>query len=516
VLVVDDLFENRYYLETILASAGHTAVSAGDGAEALALAAADPPDLALSDILMPVMDGFALCRAWKQDPALARIPFIFYTATYTEAQDEAFALDLGADRFLTKPLPADVLLREVAAFLDRSAASPPAPGLAEEAPYLRAYSETLFRKLQMKQAEVTRLEATLARFGRMLAASTSQIFIFNGDTLRFTFANQGALERLGCTGAELEALTLLDLCPDLDPARAGEVLEPLRSGRLDQSIQDWTLAPRRGGPFPAEVHLEPILDGQELSFLMVVQDVTERRRQEAERRRLEAEVHQAQKLESLGRMATGVAHDLNNLLTPVLVLAGSLRERTQDRPELHRALDTIEMAAGKGSALVRELTEFARQDLPHPQPVDLNALARQTLDLLKADAAPGLGWRQELAEGLPAVQGDPSALGRALLNLGRNALDAMGPAGTLAIGTGRAPDGGLEVWVADTGHGIPAELLPQVTEPFFTTKGPGKGTGLGLAIVAGIVRSHAGALAIESEPGRGTTVRIRLPGPRTT
>ena len=113
ILIVDDYMENRYLLETILQSRGHATVSAGDGAEALRLAGAQDFDLVLSDILMPVMDGFALCRAWKQDPRLARIPFVFYTATYTEPKDEQFALSLGADRFLIKPLPPEAILHAV-------------------------------------------------------------------------------------------------------------------------------------------------------------------------------------------------------------------------------------------------------------------------------------------------------------------------------------------------------------------------------------------------------------------
>lgn len=119
ILIVDDCLDNRYLLEVLLRGHGQETVSAENGAEALNLASAQDFDLVLSDILMPVMDGFALCRAWKQDPRLSRIPFVIYTATYTEPRDEQFALNLGADRFLVKPLPPEEILREIRDLLGR-------------------------------------------------------------------------------------------------------------------------------------------------------------------------------------------------------------------------------------------------------------------------------------------------------------------------------------------------------------------------------------------------------------
>jgi signal transduction histidine kinase len=383
ILLVDDLSENRYLLETVLASAGYATLSACNGAEALARAADREPDLVLSDILMPVMDGFDLCRVWKQDPHLARIPFAFYTATYTDPKDEAFALGLGAERFLIKPMPMEDLLREVATLLGgRAATGTPPPEPDGEAGFLREHSQALFRKLEKKQTDVVRLEAAVV---------------------------------------------------------------------------------------------------------------------------------QVQKMESLGRMAARVAHDLNNLLSPILSLTEVLQTRCQDRPDLQSSLATILAAAERGRLLVRDLTEFAPAGEPRFQPVDMNAQIRQAVDLLKADAPAPIEWLLDLAEPLAPIDGDPVALGRAMMNLGRNALDALGGMGSLEFGTRNDPAGGVEAWVADTGHGIPAGILAQVTEPFVTTKGPGKGTGLGLAIVASVVQVHGGTLTIESEERRGTIVRIRLP-----
>ena len=156
ILIVDDIVENRYLLETILKAGGYEVLSAVNGAEALAAAQAAPPDLLVTDILMPVMDGFELCRRWKADERLRRIPLVFYTATYTDSKDEALARTLGADRFLVKPLPPEVLLDEVRTVLETPRPETPAADAGE---VLQEYSEALFRKLQRK---VGQLEAEVA------------------------------------------------------------------------------------------------------------------------------------------------------------------------------------------------------------------------------------------------------------------------------------------------------------------------------------------------------------------
>lgn len=157
VLIVDDIVENRYLLETVLKAGGYEVVSAANGAEALETARIAPPDLLVTDILMPVMDGFELCRRWKADERLRGIPLVFYTATYTDSKDEALARTLGADRFLVKPLPPDTLLEEVRAALETPRAESPAADAGE---VLQEYSEALFRKLQRKVAQLEAEAAT--------------------------------------------------------------------------------------------------------------------------------------------------------------------------------------------------------------------------------------------------------------------------------------------------------------------------------------------------------------------
>ena len=156
-LIVDDLAENRYLLESLLRGHGYRVTSATNGAEALEKARQEPPDVVISDILMPVMDGFSLCRAWKQDAQLESVPFVFYTATYTDPKDEQLALSLGADRFIIKPVEPEVFvaaISEVLAEQEQHELSSRAPEPSSEAAFLRLHNEALVRKLEHKVQEL--------------------------------------------------------------------------------------------------------------------------------------------------------------------------------------------------------------------------------------------------------------------------------------------------------------------------------------------------------------------------
>ena len=264
--------------------------------------------------------------------------------------------------------------------------------------------------------------------------------------------------------------------------------------------------------------LQPLKDagGRVEGLLFLLLDVTERRR-------MEEHLLQLQRMEALGRLAGGVAHDFNNLLTAILGFAeiGSLK--SQDRPELHDAFRGIEDTAERASHLTRQLLAFARRQPSEPRPVDLNALTQGMQKLLRRFIGGGVDLALLLEPALWRVQADPGQLEQVLMNLAVNARDAMHGGGTLTVSTANrtlgpeaaalelAP-GDYAAWaVADTGDGIPPELLTRIFEPFFTTKPPEQGTGLGLATCHGIVRQHGGAIQVESRPGQGTRFTVFLP-----
>ena len=239
------------------------------------------------------------------------------------------------------------------------------------------------------------------------------------------------------------------------------------------------------------------------SLLSIIRDVEERRR-------LERQLTHAQKMEAIGRLAGGVAHDFNNIMTAVMGHAQIASESLPDEAPARDDLKEILRAANRASELTRQLLAFARRQVTQPRPVDLNILVREARKLLERLLGEDIMLRTETAPALPLVLLDPGQLEQVLVNLAVNARDAMPGGGLLTIAT-RARGDRVEIDVVDTGIGIPAEQHASIFEPFFTTKEHGKGTGLGLATCYGIVRQAGGIIELSSEPGHGSRFRIILP-----
>jgi signal transduction histidine kinase len=237
----------------------------------------------------------------------------------------------------------------------------------------------------------------------------------------------------------------------------------------------------------------------------------ERKRAEEERRRLETELHHIQKLESIGSLAGGVAHDMNNVLGAIFGIASFLQENHGSETPLGKSLDTILRAATRGRDLVKNLTDFARKGLEEPQPIDLNELVRHEVELLSHTTLQKVELQTDLAPGLPTILGDPSTVSNCLMNLAVNAMDAMPQGGRITFTTRRPQENWVELEVRDTGQGMPPEVLEKAVDPFFTTKPVGKGTGMGLPLVFGAMRAHGGTLELSSTVGKGTTVLLRFP-----
>ncbi len=244
-------------------------------------------------------------------------------------------------------------------------------------------------------------------------------------------------------------------------------------------------------------------------------DITERRRAEEERRRLEDQLRQSQKMEAVGRLAGGIAHDFNNLLM-VIMGHGELLRRglSGDDPRL-RKVQHVMGAAERAARLVRQLLAFSRKQVLEPQVVDLNALVAETARMLRPLLGEDVRIVTRLDPTLGRARVDPAQVDQVLMNLAVNARDAMPAGGTLALETsnldGRGTGSYVALTVRDTGHGMDDATRAQVFEPFFTTKGGTGGTGLGLSMVYGIVQQSGGQVSVESAPGRGSSFRILLP-----
>lgn len=252
-------------------------------------------------------------------------------------------------------------------------------------------------------------------------------------------------------------------------------------------------------------------DGSLHSLVGIITDITQRRDAETQQRQLQAQLHQSQKMESLGLLAGGVAHDMNNVLGAILGLASAHLEAQPPGSAVHRAFGTIIKAAERGGHMIQSLLSFARQSAAEVRAVDLNGVLREQARFLERTTLAKVRLVLELAPDLRPIGGDASDLTHAFMNLCVNAVDAMDTNGTLTLRTRNHGPEGVEVQVEDTGCGMSQEVLDRALDPFFTTKDVGKGTGLGLSMVYTTVKAHHGELAIESQPGRGTCVTLRFP-----
>ena len=286
-----------------------------------------------------------------------------------------------------------------------------------------------------------------------------------------------------------------------------------KASRGIEDIYELTYIRKDGSRFPAVVSVTALRDAENaiIGYLLIGTDNTARKQAEEEHRQLLVQLHQSQKMESLGMLAGGVAHDMNNVLGAILVLASVHMEIQPTDSAVHRAFTTITKACSRGGNLIRSLLSFARQDLAEEKELDLNALVLDEVRLLERTTLARVRLEMDLAADLRLIRGDASALTHVLMNLCVNAVDAMPDNGILILRTRNVDTDWIEVQVVDTGSGMPKEVLEKALDPFFTTKEQGKGTGLGLSIAHSTVMAHHGQLEIQSEPGHGTSVILRFP-----
>jgi PAS domain S-box-containing protein len=298
---------------------------------------------------------------------------------------------------------------------------------------------------------------------------------------------------------------------DLEPRLKG-VWQQLLEGQLGAHSVNENCT-RDGRTILCEWTNTPFRDsqGNVVGVICMVRDITDLRRAEYERARLTEQLAQSQKLESLGSLAGGVAHDINNVLAAILSLASGHRTGLDPQAPLAKSLETIVTACLRGRDVVKSLLYFARKDLVSIGPVDLNGICRDLIALLRSTTLKRIELITELHEPLGLIEGDAAALSHALMNLFVNAMDAMPEGGRITLRTRLAATGGPEVSVNDTGQGMAPEVLERAMEPFYTTKPLGQGTGLGLSMVFGAMQAHKGSVAIRSAPGQGTTVTLTFP-----
>ena len=535
VLILDDIATNRKLLRAQLEAEGVTVLEASDGVEGLAELKRQKVDAAISDLLMPNMDGYRFCYEVRKSKEHRDLPIIIYTSTYTSPSDEKLSLKLGANKYLRKPASVAQILDALHNATTKKHVIPKAE--FDERDVLKHYSERLISKLEEKNVELTQRNRELDQLNNKLAAEILErksaeerlleqadiinhardaIIIRNFEDDQITFWNKGAENLYGWSANEAlgEPIGKLIYADPKEHEEASRTLSPTGEfrGELRQVTKDGREVLVNG-----RSTIVRNSDGTPRSVLSINTDVTEQKK-------LEMQLLRAQRLESIGTLAGGVAHDLNNVLGPILMGAESLRSNATGE---HAAamISLIEESARRGSSIVKQVLTFARgvegeRVLINPRHLidEMVEIARKTFpkSIEVAGQYPEYPW---------SISGDPTQLHQVLLNLSTNARDAMANGGSLVLAAenlevddnyaammpGAKAGSYATLRVSDTGVGMPHALLEKIFEPFFTTKDPGKGTGLGLSTSLGIVKSHAGFISVYSEQGRGTTFKVSLP-----
>ncbi len=275
------------------------------------------------------------------------------------------------------------------------------------------------------------------------------------------------------------------------------------------------LVTRRSARVPIEAHAKVLVgDGQAIGVSVIARNM-------ADRDQMEAQLRQAQKMEAVGRLATGVAHDFNNLITVLLGYSDELAEHVPHGSPLRKPVDEVRRVAERASGLTQQLLAFSRRHVAVAHPIDLNDTLSGMEDLLRRLLGAEITLDVRLGHNLGLVKSDPVQIGQIIMNLAVNARDAMPNGGTLAIETSSVelgaehldviPGRHVMLVVRDTGVGMTADVQRKLFEPFFTTKEAGEGTGLGLSMVSAIVRQNGGHIAVSSEVGHGSTFRVYFP-----
>jgi PAS domain S-box-containing protein len=573
ILIVEEDLKQAEQLKHILEQHDHVVSVEHDAQLALAAMRLRKPQIVISAVLLPEMNGYELCREIKADENLKDIPVILLTSL-SDTKDIIRGLECGADNFVTKPYDEELMLSRIEYIVlnrelrvgagtqtgleiifngEKYSITPERQQMVDL--LISTYEAAVQKNLELLRVE-TELNALNERLEEKVKERTAELFGEIADRMRANEALRKSEERyhrffdedlagayistqegkiLTCNPAFARIFGFASveeaLNSSLDTiyfdAEAREAfLELLREKR---KIEHYEVKLRRRDGTPLHVIENVVGAFDEHGTLIEIKgyiiDNTERKIAEQSLTQSEERLRQSQKMEAIGTLAGGVAHDFNNLLTAILGNTQlALRQLAPDDPMQLRLIE-VETAGNRAAVLTRQLLAFSRRQQLERRTLNLNATIGEIMKLLQRIIGEDVEVHLKAAPNLCAVFADPAQIEQVIMNLGVNARDAMPQGGQLTIETSNVElDDSyrrqypyvqcgkyIEISVSDTGTGMEAETQLHIFEPFFTTKEVGRGTGLGLSMVYGIIKQHDGHINVYSEPGYGTTFKIFLP-----
>jgi PAS domain S-box-containing protein len=504
VLLVDDEPSIRLTLAEFLRREGFEPLTAADAAQGSALFGVDGGvDVAVVDINLPGRSGIELLRELRErDPS---VPVIVITGEPNVSHLPEI-VRAGAYDFLAKPVLKETITRAVARAAEKKRLGDEKQRLEDE---VRRYAEELERRVAERTAD---LAAAHSFLNLVLDSSTEYAIVALDLEYNINLFNRGAELLFGYTPAEAVGSRPRDMFLNVERYGENALQECLKEADAVGRYQTEMILHRRDGEeFPASVALTPIVGGSTLGHLCVIRDLTAERRAEESLRQMQARLAHQEKIAALGRVAAQVAHEVRNPLTGLQLYAMHMKTKLTDRmsgAELElsdKIIETINHLA----QTVEQIVNFARPLSLTRRDVDLNRVVKDLLQLLEPQVASArVELCVELSPDEMRARLDESSLRSALTNLLLNGVQAMTGGGQLSVKTLRNGSG-LSVEIADTGVGMSRGQIEKVFEAFYTTKA--KGLGLGMPYAKKIIEEHGGEIGVESSPGEGTLVTVRLP-----
>jgi two-component system cell cycle sensor histidine kinase/response regulator CckA len=483
ILVVDDDRVMLKFISKLLTREGHEVVAAEDGFAALTLLATFTPDIIFFDLIMPKIDGSKLIQIVRSMPQLKACYLVIISAAVAEID---FDFDqTGADSYIAKG-PFNSMSEHIKEVID-TCDSPQAKH--EEKP-IRGLDNVYARQLTKELLSRSRHLETILE---SMAEGILELF-----SNKIVYANGVAVSLLGRPLAEI----LAAYPPDLFKDSVGRQLDDILKSDTEEPAEIGEKTPVALNGRQITIKILPV-KGETLTVIIMITDVTERRR-------LEMQLQHVQKMEAIGTIAAGVAHNFRNTLTEILVNSQLIQMNYEDQSGLHEVAGRINTSVRRGSRLVSGLLQFSRKQIKEEfKIINLSEVINETFQIIRKSFDQKIEILTDYPDQLP-IMGDTTSVSQALMNLCTNARDAMPAGGQLVI---KAVQDGrrILVTVSDNGEGMGKETIEKCFDPFYTTKPIGKGTGLGLSTTYGIIKSHEGLISVESQSNKGTTFKIHFP-----